>query len=53
MDNRTIKEFFNQCMLFKSKEKINIILGVATWFCTISIFLVLILLAYLINLINN
>jgi len=48
-----MKKFFNQCMLFKSKERINIILGVAAWLCTISIFLVLILLAYLINLINK
>jgi len=48
-----MKQFFNQCMLFKSKDRIDIILGVATWFCTISIFLVLIILAYLINLINN
>jgi hypothetical protein len=53
MDNRTIKEFFNQCMLFKSKDRIDIILGLGAWFCTISIFLVLILLAYLINLINQ
>jgi len=48
-----MKEFFKQIMLFKSKDRIDIILGLGAWFCTISIFLIIIILAYLINLINN
>ena len=48
-----MKEFFNQCMLFKNKERINIILGVVALIFTISTFLAIILLAYLIILINN
>jgi hypothetical protein len=48
-----MKQFFNQCMLFKSKDRIDIILGLGAWFFTISIFLIIIILAYLINLINN
>jgi hypothetical protein len=26
-----VKEFFNECMLFRSKEKLNRILGIFCW----------------------
>ena len=50
---KELKQFFNQCMLFKSKERFDIILGAVTWLTLSVLFLVIILLAYLINLINQ
>jgi hypothetical protein len=50
---KELKQFFNQCMLFKSKERFDIILGAVTWLTLSVFFLILIVLAYLINLINQ
>jgi len=48
-----MKKFFNQCMLFKSKDKIEIILGLASWICIICIFLCIIILTYLLIALKN
>jgi hypothetical protein len=54
MDNRTIKEFFNQCMLFKSEEKIFKLIGLITWIALSLLLTQIVIIAYLINnLINN
>jgi hypothetical protein len=49
-----MKQFFNQCMLFKSEEKIFKLIGLITWL-TLALFLTqIIMIASLINnLINN
>lgn len=49
-----MKQFFKQCMLFKSKDMNDVILGCVTWNLLIILFFTLIVLAHLINnLINN
>ncbi len=49
-----MKQFFKQCMLFKSEDKIDKIIGAITWIALTLLLTQITIIAYLINnLINN
>ena len=49
-----MKQFFKQCMLFKSEDKIDKIIGALTWIALTLLLTQITIIAYLINnLINN
>lgn len=48
-----MKQFFKQCMLFKSEDKIDKIIGAITWIALTLLLTQITIIAYLINNINN
>ena len=54
LNKTNMKQFFKQCMLFKSEDKIDKIIGAITWIALTLLLTQITIIAYLINnLINN